>query len=140
MPNTMTMYTRDLGIRALFTPNDVVKLSSLEVALTRAIAVNNADLSQIVEPTDERYERQPYGLGPSYWAPTGFGTLYSTQLVEWQMVLEDTWGLIAGWVLIDPVGSQVINTGSILRPFEASTGITPRLPPGSMIVGFTDDS
>ncbi|HEY5727422.1 MAG TPA: hypothetical protein VIV08_02300 [Acidimicrobiia bacterium] len=140
MPNTMTMYTRDLGIRALFTPSDYVPITSLEVALTRHVAPNNADLSQIVEPTDPLYERQPYGLDSAYWAPTGFGTLYSTQLVEWTMVLENTWGLIAGWVLIDPVGGQVINTGSIIRPYEASTGITPRLPPGSMVVGFSDAS
>ena len=140
MPNTMTMFTRDLGVRALFMPGEVTLLTSLEVALTRSVAPNNADITQIIEPTDPLYARQPYGLGSANWAPTGFGGLYNTQTVEWEMVLEDSWGLIAGWVLIDPVSNAVVNTGSVLQPYEAITGYTPRLPPGSMIVGFSDNA
>lgn len=138
MPNTLTMYARDLAVRSLFTPADVTPLTALEVALTRSVPPNNAELDQIIEPTDPLYERQPYGITTADWAPTGFGGLYSTQMVEWAMVLENSWGLISGWVLIDPVGLQIINTGAILRPYEALTGITPRLPPGTMTVGFTD--
>jgi hypothetical protein len=139
MPNTMTMYTRDLGVRRLFTPDDAPELNGpLQVALTRSVAPNNVDISQIVEPSDPLYERQDYPLGSGYWAPTGFGGLYNTQQVQWAMVQEDSWGLIAGWVLIEPISQEVLNTGSLLRPYEAITGNTPTLPPGAMIVGFSD--
>jgi hypothetical protein len=132
MPNTMTMYTRDLAIRALFTPDDVDVIGGLQVALTQTIAPNNADITQLNEPTDDLYERQDYGLGIAYWAPTGFGSLFSTQDVVWETVLADSWGLM------DPFSQQVINTGAINSPYEASTGVTPRLPAGSMVVGFSD--
>lgn len=138
MPNVLTMYSRDLAIRSLFCPGEPVELTSIEVALTHTVAPNNADLTQIVEITATLYARQPYGLGSSYWAPTGFGGLYNTQLVQWAEVLDEGWGLIAGWVLIDTVASAVLNTGSILRPYDAITGNTPKLPPGTMVVGFTD--
>ena len=138
MPNTLTMYARDLGIRALFTPEDVIPLGALQVALTSTVAPNNADVSQLVEPSNDLYERQDYGLGIAFWGPTGYGSLFSTQEVAWETVLEDSWGMIAGWALIDPTTEQVINTGAINTPYEASTGTTPRLPAGSMVVGFTD--
>lgn len=138
MPNTMTMYTRDLGVRALFTPDDVIRLTGLEVALTRSVMPNNVDISQLVEPSDPLYARQPYALGSTYWAPTGFGGLYNTAEVRWEMVQENSWGLISGWVLIEPSTQIVLNTGGLLRPYEPITGNTPNLPPGSMIVGFSD--
>lgn len=138
MPNTMTMFTRDLGVRSIFTPDDVTPLTGLQVALTRSVAPNNVDISQIIEPTDPLYERQDYPLGVANWAPTGFGGLYNTQPVTWARVLDNSWGLIAGWVLIDPVSLAVLNTGSLLEPYEAITGMTPMLPPGAMVVGFSD--
>lgn len=138
MPNTLTMFSRDLAIRSLLTPADVTPLTDLEVALTKTIAPNNADITQIVEPTADLYTRQPYFLGALYWAPTGFGALYNTVGVVWPMVLEEFWGYIAGWALIDPTSNSVINTGSLLAPYEAITGMTPKLPPGSMICGIYD--
>ena len=140
MPNTLSMYARDLAIRSIFTPAEVTPLTSLEVALTRSVPPNNAELSQIVEPSDPLYERQPYGLDSTFWAPNGFGGLYSTQAVTWAMVLENSWGLISGWVLIEPTAGMIVNSGSILRPYEAITGNTPTLPPGTMVVGFSDAS
>lgn len=138
MPNTLSMYARDLAIRALLTPGESPVITELEVALTRTVAPNNASLSQIVEPTADLYARQPYFLGSTYWAPTGFGSLYNTQSVVWPMVMLESWGYVAGWALIDPVALQVVNAGSLLMPYEPITGNTPRLDPGAMIVGFTD--
>ena len=138
MGNNLTMYARDLAIRGLLTPGEVTMPTTLQVALTKTIPPNNAEINQLVEPSISLYERQPYGVGSFYWAPTGFGALYNTLEVVWNQVLDDYWGRIVGWALLDPTGNQIINVGSILMPYEAITGMTPKLAPGTMICGIYD--
>lgn len=138
MPSSLSMYTRSQMMRAVFTPDIYVPPTGLLVALTKNIPPNNATAAQLIEPTVAGYVRETYGLTSAYWAPTNFGELYNTTRIEYNMVVDQSWGMIAGWALVDPGSGQCLNTGSIRTPYEAIIGSVPYLDPGTLVLGIYD--
>lgn len=138
MSSSLSMYARGQLLRSMFTPDIYVAPTGLLVALTKNVAPNNATAAQLIEPTVAGYVRETYGLTSAYWAPTGFGELYNTQRIEYNMVMDQSWGIIAGWALIDPGSGQCLDTGSIKTPYEAIIGSVPYLDPGTLLLGIYD--
>jgi hypothetical protein len=137
MPGNWTMYGRQLMICSLLTPDAVVALGSLQIALTTTVPVANASALQLEEPTGS-YQRQPYQASGTWWGPTGFGEIYNTHAVVFPTVTDASWGLIRGWALIDPVAGQCLAVGSIQDPFVADVGVAPQIEPGTLLLGNYD--
>lgn len=138
MGATFTMFSRTKMIQALLAHDLYVPLTTLQVALTRNIPVTNATAGQLLEPTTGGYVRQNYSAGSAYWAPSGFGEYYNTNVVTFPQVTAEGWGLIRGWAVLDPNSGQCLSVGSILDPFNATSGMIPRLDPGVLLLGLYD--
>jgi hypothetical protein len=137
MSATFTMYGRELMLRAMLTPDAFTALGDMQVALTRTVPPANADATQLTEPTVGGYARQVYPALLAYWAPTGFGELYNTQVITFPMITVN-WGLVAGWALLDPISGQCLSVGSVQEPYSTIIGMVPRLDPGTMQLGIYD--
>jgi hypothetical protein len=122
----------------VLTPETFVPLGDLEIALCATVPPANASVAQLEEPTAASYARQVYPAGVEYWAPTEFGELYNTLTVEFPIVLEDSWGVVTGYALVDPVSGQCLSVGSLLEPYEATVGMVPRLEAGVLQLGIYD--
>lgn len=133
---SFTMYGADLLLRSLFTPELVTRPTEVDVVLTLAVPPRNAVESQLVEPpVVTTYARQTYPLDGTKWAPTGFGALYNTTKITFPQVA-DSWGLLTGWALLDPVSTQLINAGALLDPIATISGMIPALEPGTVMLGI----
>lgn len=130
------MFGADLLVRAVFTPDAVTLPTSVDIALTLTVPPRNAVASQLVEPPGtSSYARQPYVLDSTHWAPTGFGGLYNTLKVSFPQVI-DSWGLLSGWALVDPVSGQLLNTGALTDPIATISGMIPFLDPATVMLGI----
>ena len=138
MASTFTQYGRALFLNAVFRPDSFTPVDEVEVALTRTVPPANASAAQLVEPDVASYTRQTYSTGSTFWAPSGFGEVYNTTLVQWAQIEADPWGLMRGWAVIDPVSEQCLGVGSIMRPFQATIGMVPKLDPGTLMLGIYD--
>lgn len=138
MSSSFTMFGRSQMLRSMVTPDLFVPIDSFEIALTNTVPPANASEAQLVEPTAAAYVRQTYSTGSTYWAPSGFGEFYNTLLVTWPQVTVDSWGLIRGYAVVDPVSGQCVSVGSIQNPFQATVGYVPKLEPGSVMLGIYD--
>jgi hypothetical protein len=134
---SFTMVGRSLLLRAVFTPEAVTLPTEFEVALTRFVAPSNATAAQLVEPVGGGYVRQEYPVGLAAWAPTGFGSLYNTTKITFPQV-SATWGLLAGWALVDPASGQCIDTGALKEPMATVVGMIPYVDPGALVLGIED--
>ena len=137
MGATWTMYCREAMLGSLLTPDTYVPLTTLELALTRAIPVANAYAGQLLEPEAVEYHRAPYAAAGSHWIPTGFGEYTNTLPMTFPTVVT-SWGLIVGWALVDPVSQQCLSVGSIQDPFVATAGMRPIIAPGVLLLGNYD--
>lgn len=134
---SFTMYGREILLRAIFTPDAVTLPTSLQVALTTSVPPANASMDQLVEPTAAEYARQTYAVNAASWAPTGFGDLYNAIKITYPQVV-DSWGLLVGWALVDPVAAQCLNAGPLLEPIATIAGMVPYVDPGSIVLGIAD--
>lgn len=135
---TFTMYGRTLLLKAMFTADTVVLPDHVEVALTLTVPPANAETTQLFEPgPTTSYARVDYALVSDNWTTNGFGDLFNTDMVEFAQV-EDTWGLLVGWALVDPDSGQVLNCGPLFEPIATTSGMIPQLPPGSVVLSIQD--
>ena len=132
-----TMFGREGMLGAYLTPDTVVPLGALQVALTRSIPVANAAANQLIEPNTGGYARAAYYANGAHWSPTGFGE-YANSLPIVFPEITASWGLIVGWALIDPVSGQCITVGEIADPYVAEMSTIAVISPGVLVLGSYD--
>lgn len=137
MSSTFTMYGRQLMVALLLTPDAITPLTTMQVALTLTIPLANASQDQLVEPTAASYARQSYTLGSANWGATGFAELFNLGQIAFPRV-DEPWGVIRGWALVDPVAGQCLAVGSIDDPYEAVVGFVAQVDPGQLVLGIYD--
>lgn len=138
MSATFTMYGRDLMLRAIFAPDLFTPVTTLAVALTRTVPATNASIEQLMEPDAELgYARAVYPVSPGKWASTGFAELYNVDVITFDQVTSP-WGRIAGFALLDVPAGQCVAVGSLANPFQATSGMIPKLDGGAVMLGLYD--
>ena len=138
MGSTFTMYGRGQMLKAILDPTSYAPINVFGVALCRYPPPNNASIDQIIEPdTSLGYARTTYPTTADMWIPTGFAEYYNLDEITFPQVASD-WGLVSGWALLDNQAGQCVAVGSLANPFIATTGMIPRLDPGSIMLGLYD--
>ena len=150
MSATLTPHGRGLLLTAVFCPELYTPPSSLFMALTRNVPVDNDEPDLLDEPVDPDtglplggYGRLDLGsLNIDNWAFTGFSEVYNWNPYVWPAATGE-WGLMQGWAILD---SDVIGEGFVIavgeqpEPYQIlSAGDRP--PPidvGGLAIGLYD--
>jgi hypothetical protein len=133
---SFTMYGADMMLRLMFAPTSVTRPTTAAVALCLNVPPRNAVATQIAEPpSSSTYARQNYAMSSSWWASTGFGSLYNTSRITFPSVV-DPWGVLMGWALVDPNTGQLLSAGQLTDPIQSAKGMVPILDVGAIILGI----
>jgi hypothetical protein len=137
--STLSTYTRAQMLRSVFIPDLFVPTTVVKICLTSQIPLNNSSVAELVEPTAESgYVAQDYTMGSAFWEESGFGELYNLNQIIFPTALT-SWGVIAGWAMVDPDNNEVLACGELLNPFIAAIGMTPALDSGTITIGIYED-
>lgn len=98
-------------------------------------AATDGNMLAGLEPSDAAYERQPYQIGPTFWASNG---PYLTNLKAVPFPVPDQdWGSLTHFALCtQTTGGQVFSWGQMFNPLFVTRTIGVFIPPGALVLGL----
>jgi hypothetical protein len=135
---TFTMYGRMVLLLAYWNPDTFTPLDHTQICLCLDVPPSNASEDQLVEPaTLDGYARIDYPMDAAHWPDSGFAELYNAEAFAFPHV-DDDWGLIQGWAILDPVAGECLAVGGFAEPFFASLGMDPLIEAAGITLGLYD--
>lgn len=140
MSSVLTMYGRTQLLAAMLSPDTYTTPATVKLALCQRIPPSNASIDQLLEPDTgtTTYARQTYGFSSAHWTGTGFGEFTNAVAITFPEVGLNSWGMVAGWAMIDVDAAQCLAVGSVLEPYLTALGMIPTVNIGSIVLGISD--
>jgi hypothetical protein len=114
----LSLYGRDQSLAAFFMPDLFDAPALVYVALTLVLPTEGDTGSDLIEPSDPIYLRQPYQIGSEFWGLTGRGGASNLDEISWGVPSVD-WGDMRGWALCsDESGGRTYYLGELNPPLR----------------------
>jgi hypothetical protein len=125
---------RSMLLKSLLTPQSVVPLGTLWMALVSAPVKPTDDGTSIAELAATSYTRVGIGALEEYWTLTAHGVLSNATAIYWPAASSD-WGRVSGWALCTLAqGGEAIAGGDFLDILQVVTQDVVALAPGMLVL------